>query len=149
RLVGSPPGGLVPPPPLPQMPATPEEAAAAALDNNPDLLAARAERRAAGFDVEAADGERYPRLNAISGLNHYDYLGSLSPGTSPRNGDKGTTAFVGVQLRLSFDEGGRCAAQVRQAQEREGMAIEQAIDAERAAVADARSAFANWRASER
>ncbi len=149
RLVGSPPGDLVPPPPLPQMPATPEDAVAAALNNNPDLLAARAERRAAGFDVEAADGERYPRLNAISGLNHYDYLGSLSPGTSPRNGDQGTTAFVGVQLRLPIYEGGRRAAQVRQAQERQGVAIEQAIDAERATVAAARSTFANWRASER
>lgn len=149
RLVGSPPGSLVPPPPLPRMPETPEEAVAAALDNNPDLLAAQAQRRAAALDVEAADGERYPRLNAISGLNHYDYLGSLTPGTSPRNGDKGTTAFVGLQVRMPIYQGGRLAAQVRQAQEREGMAIEQTLEAERAAVGDARSALANWRASER
>lgn len=149
RLVGHPPGELVQPPPLPQMPTGPQDAVAMAIESNPQLLAARAERHAASLDVEAAEGELYPRLNAISGLNHYDYLGSLAPGTGPRNGDQGTTAFIGAQLRVSFFQGGRLTAQVRQAQARHSLAIERALDAERAVVADSRSAFATWQASQR
>src|SRR5690606_199581 len=70
RLVGHPPGQLVPPPPLPQMPATPQDAVVMAMENHPQWLAAKAERRAAGLDVEAADAELYPRVSAIGGLNH-------------------------------------------------------------------------------
>jgi outer membrane protein len=149
RLVGHPPGELVQPPPLPQMPSHPQEAVAIAAENNPQLLAAQAERHAAAADVEAADADRYPRLNAIGGLNHYDYLGSLDPGTGPRNGDQGTTAFVGAQLRVPFFQGGRLSAQVRKAQARHALAIERVLDAERTMVADTRSAFATWQASER
>ena len=149
RLVGHPPGELIQPPPLPQMPTGPQEAVVMAMESNPRLLAAQAERHASSLDVEAAEGELYPRLNAISGLNHYDYLGSLAPGTGPRNGDQGTTAFVGAQLRVSFFQGGRLTAQFRQAQARHSLAIEQALDAERAVVADSRSAFATWQASQR
>ena len=149
RYVGLPPGQLVQPPPLPQMPTNPQDAVAMAMESNPQLLAAKAERQAAALDVEAADAELYPRLNAISGLNHYDYLGSLDPGTGPRNGDQGTTGFVGLQLRMPFFQGGRLSAQVRQAQARHSLAIERVLDAERTVVADTRSAFATWQASQR
>ena len=149
RYVGLPPGLLVKPPPLPQMPTNPQDAVAMAMESNPQLLAAKAERQAAALDVEAADAELYPRLNAISGLNHYDYLGSLDPGTGPRNGDQGTTGFVGLQLRMPFFQGGRLSAQVRQAQARHSLAIERVLDAERTVVADTRSAFATWQASQR
>lgn len=149
RLVGHAPGDLVSPPPLPQLPGSADEAVAVALDNNAALLAVRAERRAAEFDVEATSAERYPRLNAIGGLSHYDYLGSLATGTGPRNRDQGTTGFVGVQLRVPIFEGGRLSAQLRQAQARQAVAIEKALDVERAVVAETRSAFATLRASNR
>ena len=120
-----------------------------AVESNPQLLAAKAEREAAAADVEAADAEYYPRFNAIGGFNYYDYLGSLDPGTGPRNGDQGTTGFVGLQLRMPFFQGGRLSAQVRQAQARHSLAIERVLDAERTVVADTRSAFATWQASQR
>jgi outer membrane protein len=149
RLVGLPPGTLVQPPPLPQMPSNPQDAVAMAAEHNPQLLAAKAERLAAARDVGAAEGELYPRFNAIGGLNHYDYLGSLDPGTGPRNGDQGTTAFIGAQLRVPIFQGGRLSAQFRQAQARHSLAIERVLDAERTVVADSRSAFATWQASQR
>lgn len=149
RLVGRPPGDLIQPPPLPQMPTGPQEAVAVAMENNPQLLAAQAERQAAWLDVKASEGELYPRLNAIGGINHYDYLGSLAQGTGPRNGDQGTTAFVGAQLRVPLFQGGRLTAQLRQAQARHSLAIERSLDAERALVADTRSAFATWEAARR
>jgi len=149
RLVGHPPGELVQPPPLPQMPSNPQDAVVMAAESNPLLLAAKAERLAAAADVEAADAERYPRLNGIAGLNSYDYLGSLEPGTGPRNNNQGTSAFVGAQLVVPIFEGGRLSAQVRQAQARHSVAIERVLEAERTVVADARSAFATWQASQR
>ena len=147
RLVGQAPGELAPPPPLPNLPQAPDEAGGIALQGNPDILAARANRSAAGYDVDFANAELKPRLNAQAGLNRYDYLGSLAPGTGPRNGDQGTTAQVGLSLRVPFYSGGRLSAQYRQARERQGLATEQVTEAERTIVAQARSAHATWQAS--
>lgn len=147
RLVGRPAGELELPPPLPAMPAEPGEAVQIALARNPELLAAQAQERAAAFDVEVANAERYPRLSAIAGINQYDYLGSLDPGTGPRNSDQGLTGFVGVSLSVPFFEGGRLSAQLRQSQARQSVAIEQTLIAGRALVAETRSAYATWRAS--
>lgn len=149
RLVGNAPGTLAPPPPLPTMPASADQAVEVALQNNPSLETAQAQQRAAAYDVNVADAGRYPRLNAIGGLNQYDYLGSLASGTGPRNRDQGTTAFVGVQLRVPFFDGGRSAAELRQAQARQALTGEQTLEAERKVVADARSTFATWQASNR
>jgi len=149
RLVGHAPGRLSSPPPLPMMPATPQEAVAIALEDNPGLLAARAEQSAASFDVESADAGLYPRLNGIGGLNYYDYLGSLDPGTGPNDGQQGTTAFVGVELRVPIFMGGRLSSQLRQAQAQHAVTIEQTLDAERGVVADVRSAYATWTAAEK
>lgn len=149
RLVGHAPGELAPPPPLPSLPARPDDAVVVALRNNPNVLAARANRSAAAYDVDIANAELKPRLNAQAGLFRYDYLGSLAPGTGPRNGDQGTTANVGLTLRVPFYSGGRLSAQYRQARERQGVATEQVTEAERTVVAQARSAHATWAASMR
>lgn len=149
QLVGNAPGQLDQPPPLPTLPATPEDAVATALDRSPRLAASKSERVAAEHDVRAARAEGLPRVNAIAGVNHYDYLGSLDPGTGPRNRDDGTTAQVGVQLKVPLFQGGRVAAQTRQAQEKLGAAIEQTIAAEREVIAETRSAHATWRAAQR
>jgi outer membrane protein len=149
QLVGHAPGSLQPPPPLPVMPATAQEAVVIAIGDNPDLLAAQAEQRAASFDVEAADAGLYPRVNGIGGLNYYDYLGSLDPGTGPNDGQQGTTAFVGVEVRVPIFMGGRLTSQLRQAQAQHAVAMENVLDAEREVVADVRSAYATWVAAER
>ena len=149
RLVGNPPGDLAVPPPLPQMPTTVEEAVRIALDGNATLQTAQAENRAAEYDIRTADAEYLPRLSAVGGLNHYDYLGSLAPGTGPRNRDQGTTGYLGVQLKMPIYQGGRGAAQARQARQKYGMTLEQIAAAERDVVADTRSTFANWKSTSR
>ncbi len=149
RLVGHAPENLEAPPVLPQMPEDSQQAVDLAIENNPEFLSAISQQKAAEFDVEAANGERFPRLSAIGGLNQYDYLGSLDQGTGPRNGDRGTTAFVGMRLQVPLFQGGRLSAQVRQAQARQAVAIEQVQEAEREVVADTRSSYARWRAAER
>lgn len=110
RLVGRAPENLELPPPLPQMPASPTDAVEMALANNPEIASARVQRTAAGYDIDVARSQAYPRLSAIGGLNQYDYLGSLEQGTGPRNGDRGTTAFVGVTLKMPILDGGRTGA---------------------------------------
>lgn len=149
RLVGNAPGELAPPPPLPPMPASLEAAVGAALERNPKLAASKAAREAAGHDVRVAAAERLPRLNAIAGVNHYDYLNSLAPGTGPRNRDQGTTARIGMELKVPLFQGGRVTAQTRQANEKLGAATEDAIAMEREVIAETRAAFATMRAAER
>jgi len=86
-------------------------------------------------------------VSAIGGLNQYDYLGSLEQGTGPRNGDRGTTAFVGVTLKMPILDGGRTGAQTRQARAKQDVADKQALDAEGKVIAETRSAFATWQAA--
>jgi outer membrane protein len=147
RLVGRPPGQLEEPQVLPNLPATVTGAVSTAIANNQELSAARAELTAAGFEADAAQAARLPRVSGVGSVNQYDYLGSLAQGTGPRNMDQGTTAFVGMRLDVPLFDGGRQASQVRQARARQEQTGEQVIAAERAVVAQARSAYATWQAA--
>jgi outer membrane protein len=149
RLVGRAPGPLEPPPPLPGLPETPEQAVMIALENNPDLAAAQERRRAAARDVDVAGAGRLPRLEVFGNGAYSDYLGSLDAGALPGFDIPQTdrTAQVGVRATLPLYQGGRPAAQRRQAQAREGAAIESEIAAERDVIAQVRSAYASWQAS--
>lgn len=150
QVVGTVPGQLAPPPPLPNLPADPQAAVSTALNNNPALEAAEHNRDAAALDVRAARGARLPQADLFAGGSYFNYLGSLPSsvvGTSvPQSG---TSAQAGVSLTLPIYQGGRPAAQVRQAQARQGQAIEQVTATERGVIAQARTAFANWQSSQR
>ncbi|MFM8499048.1 MAG: TolC family outer membrane protein [Chakrabartia sp.] len=143
QLVGSAPDALETPPPLPNLPSTPDSAVAVALKNNPDLQSASRARDAARFDVGAARATRLPKLYAVGSSSYVDYLNTL-PGTLPGS-SKSTTA--GAQLTIPIFQGGGPSARIRQAQARQSQAIEREIAVERGVIASARSAFANWQAS--
>lgn len=149
QLVGNPPGALDPPPPLPGLPATAEEATAIALDNNPDILAARERSKAADYDINVAGAGRLPTLEVFSGASRLDYLNSLGSSSIPGlvTAQVATTAQVGVRARIPVFQGGRPAAQRRQAQARAGAALETEIATERDIIAQVRSAFASYRAA--
>ena len=152
QVVGRPPLDLAPPPPLPGLPASAEDALATALDRNPDLLAARERSRAARFDSNAAGASRLPQVSLFAEGNRSDYLGTLgvlglggaAAGALPQ---ANTTANVGVRASIPLYQGGRPAAQVRQAQAREGAALETEVATERAIVAQVRSAWSSWGAA--
>ncbi|WP_315761039.1 TolC family outer membrane protein [Sphingomonas sp. Y38-1Y] len=150
QVVGAVPGELAPPPPLPNLPADPQAAVGTALNNNPALEAAERLRDAAGLDVRAARATRLPQADLVAGGSYFNYLGTLPSsvvGTSvPQSG---TSAQAGVSVTLPIYQGGRPAAQVRQAQARQGQAIEQVTTTERGVIAQARTAFANWQSSQR
>jgi outer membrane protein len=150
QVVGHAPLALDPPPPLPGLPATPDEATAVALENNPDLIAAKERSRAAGYDIEVAGAGRLPRVEVFTGGTYTDYYGTLPnfstvPGIATTQSSKGATA--GARVSIPIFQGGRPAAQERQAQARAGQSLEQEIEVERNVIAQARSAYSSWQAS--
>jgi outer membrane protein len=140
-LVGKVPEDLQPPPPLPGMPGVVEEAVAIALEHNPDLIAARERAKAADHDIEVAGAGRLPRLELFSGGNYNDPLGTVTGGTST------TSATAGVRATFPLFQGGRPAAQERQAQARFAAALEQEVGAERDVIAGVRAAWSSWQAA--
>ena len=147
QLTGMAADDLQPPPPLPGFPAGVEEAEDAALAHNPDIAAARERARAAGYDVAVAGAGRLPRLSVITSGGYNNYLGSLTRPTGPPFPQATTTAQVGLQLNLPLFQGGLPAAQRRQAQARQAATLEQAVAAERAVIAQVRSAWSSWQAA--
>ena len=148
RVVGSPPANLEAPPPLPRLPTSPEAAVATAISDNPALLAAQRQRDATAYDISVARASRSPRVNAVVGGNYYNYLGSFGAGTSVPVGQSGTSGTVGLALTLPIFQGGRPAAQVRQAQALRSQAIENVTAAERQVIAQTRSAYAVYVSSQ-
>jgi outer membrane protein len=144
QLVGNAPGDLAAPPPLPGLPDTVDEAVEIALENNPDLIGARERSKASGYDIDVAGAGRLPRVEVFTRGNYNDTLSS-DPGNGPPYSS--TSASAGVSLTIPIMQGGRVAAQERQAQARASAAFEQEIAAERDVIATVRAAFSSWRAA--
>ena len=147
-LVGAAPGDLQPPPPLPGLPQDVGNAVSVALQDNPDLIGAQERARAAGFDVRVAGSGRLPRLELFTSGGATDYLGTLggAPG-QPGPTQFQTTAQAGVRATIPLFQGGRPAAQERQAQARSSAALETVVATERDVISTVRTAFASWEAS--
>lgn len=147
QLVGQAPGTLEPPPPLPNLPENVEAAVAITLDNNPDLIAARENAEAAGYDIRVAGSSRMPRVEVFTGG---DYTRSDRK-TDPALGDifarSNTAATAGVRATIPIFQGGRPAALERQAQARASAALEREIGTERDVIAQVRSAYSSWQAA--
>jgi outer membrane protein len=149
RVVGSPPGKLEQPPALPALPDTVDESVRAAVAENPSLEAARKESQATVYDVGVARAQRLPQVGVNTGVNYYNYLGSLgssAPLVGLRN--DGIAVSGGLSLSLPIFQGGLASARIRQAQERRAAATESATDAERQVVAQTRASFANYQAAQ-
>ena len=147
-LVGAAPGELQPPPPLPGLPGDVDNAVLTALHDNPDLIGAQERARAAGFDIRVAGASRLPRLELFSSGSATDYLGTL--GTIPggtATPQFQTSAQAGVRATIPLYQGGRPAAQERQAQARSAAALETIVATERDVIATVRTAYANWQAA--
>lgn len=152
RLVGTPAGILDTPPTLPHLPDSPASAVTVAIENNPVLIAAAKERDATRYDIGVARASRLPQVSAVGGASYTNYLNSIPPsggglgaGTTP-NANKAVRA--GLSLTMPLFQGGRPAAQVRQAEALRSRAIENVTATERNVIAQARSAYAVWRSSE-
>lgn len=147
QLVGEYPEGLEAPPPLPGLPGTVGQAVMVAIENNPDLIAAVDRARAAGIDIDIAGAARLPTVSAFATTNYSNFLGTLGGASQAQFSQSELTANAGVRISIPIYQGGRPAALERQAQARAGAALEAAIQAERATIAQTRSAWSNWQAS--
>ena len=147
-VIGKPAANLEAPPPLPGLPAAADDAVAFALDHNPDLAAAHARAHAARFDTNAAGAARLPKITVFADAARSDYLGSLPPFGSTALPQTVTTADVGVRATVPLYSGGRPTALVRQAEAREGAALDGEIGAERQVIAQVRAAFSSWAAAQ-
>ncbi|TCM18560.1 outer membrane protein [Novosphingobium sp. PhB165] len=145
RLIGKAPEALETPPPLPNLPATPEEATSVALDANPDVIAARQRSKAAEKDIDVAGAGRLPRVSLFSQGGYTDYLGSADPRITGYEHNHTVTA--GAQVSIPLFQGGLPAAQRRQAQATASATLEQEIATERGVIAQVRSAYTAWLAS--
>jgi outer membrane protein len=148
QLVGQAPDGLEPPPPLPGLPDEVNEAVKVALQNNPDLIAAQERADAAGFDIEVAGAGRLPKVDLFVNGGATDYLGTLSSFTPGSVQQFQTTAQAGARITIPLYQGGRPAAQERQAQARASQALEQVVATERNLIQQVRSAYSAWQASQ-
>ncbi len=148
RVVGTPPGVLAPPPPLPGLPSGVEAAVDIAVANNPNLEAAQKLRDASGYDVRVARAGRLPRVSLVTGGSYFNNLGSLTD-QAVRAGvaGDGWATTAGVNLSMPLFQGGRPAAEVRQAQARQEISMEQVTFVERGVIAQARSAYAAYQSS--
>jgi outer membrane protein len=151
RLVGSFPDKLDQPPPLPTLPPTPEASVDIALANSPALASIEAQRKAASFDVGVARADRLPQVAATGGTTYNNYLGTASRFFDLGSGipvqNSFTTSQIGVTAKIPLYQGGGVAARVRQARAAESQTIEQSVEVERQVVADTRSAYAAYVAS--
>lgn len=147
QQVGEPPADLAPPPPLPGLPASVDEAVEIAIKENPDIAAATKNSEAAGYDVKAARAGRLPRLNGIANFNRSDNFNGARAAVPINIPSTQESAAVGAQLTLPLYQGGRPAAQIRQAQARVAAAMENQIATERGVIQQVRAAFASWQAS--
>jgi outer membrane protein len=147
QVVGKPPVDLQPPPPLPNLPGSVEEAEAIALDNNPDLIAARERSRAAGYDIDIAGAGRLPRVSVFTSGDYSNYLGTLGGNIGVGVPQTSTTAQAGVRATIPIFQGGRPAAQERQAQARAAATLETEVAVERDVIAQVRSSYSSWQAA--
>jgi len=107
-VVGRPPVELDPPPPLPDLPGDPETAMQIAAGSEPNILAARTEREASGFDVRAAIGRLLPQISLTARASQFDEFGDDEFGIR--------TVAAGVNMTIPFYTGGRNYSLVREAQ---------------------------------
>ncbi|MEE4451943.1 TolC family outer membrane protein [Novosphingobium resinovorum] len=148
RLIGTAPGSLEAPPPLPGLPGTADDASAIALDSNPDLIGARERTRAAEKDIDVAGASRLPTLRLFGQGSYNNYFNTLARGV-PSSGvtQHDSAAQAGAQLSIPIFQGGLPAAQRRQAQATASASLEQEIATERDVIAQVRSAFTSYVAS--
>lgn len=147
RLVGEAPVDLEAPPPLPGLPASPEDAVAIALATNPDIEAANQLVNASRADIGVARASRLPSLEATTQGGYNNNLNSI-PAANTTSDNVTTSVTAGVTLTIPLFQGGRPAAQVRQAQSRTSQAIENYVEVERGVIAQTRGAFAAWQANQ-
>ncbi|WP_081596506.1 TolC family outer membrane protein [Porphyrobacter sp. AAP82] len=142
RVTGMQATDLAPMPVLRNLPPDPETAARSAVDENPDILRARAVSEARRYEWRAARGGALPSVSAVANGRYGNSMQAPAQADNSRFG-----ATVGFSINVPLFQGGRTSASIREANLRENQALLAVSDLERRLTAQARSEYANWQAS--
>lgn len=152
RVIGRRPDALAAPPPLPPFPATADEAVRIALVENPDIIASLRQAAAAGLDVRVVRADRLPTVSGVVSGTYVNTVGGdvgSNPFTGQSNPRAGSETSIGLNTRIPLYQGGLPSARIRQAQAIESQLLEQVVGTERTVIANTRSAFAAYEATQR
>lgn len=144
QVVGEAPRDLTPPRPFPKVPTKVDPTVSTALQEHPAVRATQHLADAAAFNVKVAEGSLLPSLAARASVSRQDenISGGINAGSTQAD-----VASIGLVMNVPIYQGGRVAAQVRQAKERLGQGqidIDVNRDQVRAAVG---SSIAQYQAS--
>ena len=151
RVIGNFPGTLENEPPPPPLPANEEDAVDIALDENPAVVAARLDERAARFSVAEAKGVILP---TFSGFYRYNRGNRPSLTFDPLQfGFVGASNFfrgtqLGVTLSVPLYQSGAEYSEVRRQKQIRSQRMLQIMAAERQVMRDVRVAWENYRAAQ-
>jgi len=145
QVIGHEPTDLQPPPPLPGLPESADRAVDIALANNPDLASARKAREAAHFDTRVAAAARLPTVSGFANGSYQTDLNSTPSAEIFQQYPKSVN--VGANITIPLYQGGGPSAQVRRTRAVESQAMEQETATERSIIAQARSLYSSWQAS--
>jgi outer membrane protein len=142
HVIGRPAETLETQPALPKLPATEDAAIRVASNQNPFLVAARENARAADYAVDDAAGALLPQFS-VNG--EYQYTQGSPTGFSV--GAEHITALIG-QLTVPIYQGGADESAVRQAKDLRSQAQLAIADADRQVLDATRSAWVSFTAAE-
>jgi TolC family type I secretion outer membrane protein len=140
RVIGTYPGQLQSPTPQLDLPATRDEAIAIAAGNNPNVVAAQYNEKAAQANVTVQTGQLLPEINVQGQLFRQDTLGGLSNAFSEG-------AQVTAVLTVPLYSSGSVEAQVRQAKQQAGQRRIQIEEQRNLSVEAAITAWEGWTAA--
>jgi len=138
-LTGMVPGDLAPPPPVPELPATLEEATRLGLENNPDMIAARYNERAAMEAIEVARSQGKPSVNLVGTAQVQQTYGNTDVRTS--------NLSAVAQGTIPLVTGGLVKSQTRSARLRRDQARQQIDSLDRSIRAQVAAAWFGYEAT--
>lgn len=114
QVIGDEPGKLDAASPITKLlPKSTSAAFAIASQSHPGILATQYAVDAAGYNVKSNEGALLPGVSLSAGASHQDTYSGI------KSGD-GSSASVGLNVRIPIYQGGRVSATVRQSKERLG-----------------------------
>jgi len=137
RVIGVYPSKLAKPEPKLNLPSSRDDAAAQAGANNPNVVAARFNERAAQANVTVTTGQMLPEVNLKGTVARGDAIGGLA-----NNLDE--SASLTAVLTMPLYTSGSVEAQVRQAKQVQGQRLIQIEEQRNLAVEAATSAWETW-----
>ncbi len=151
QVIGNFPGTLEDTPSLPPLPGNEEEAVAIALEENPIVMAARFNEKAADYDIREAKGAILPTISAFADYSRREnptLTFDPVPNAFVDGRNLNNTGRIGVTIDIPLYQSGAEYSNIRRAKQVRSERLMQIRSAERQVMRDVRVAWENYRASQ-